>query len=284
VSRLIDDILASAGNVKPFPRAAQRALELLNDPLVSAGKLVEVLGLDAGLTAAVLKSANSVALRRSRQVDDVRQALSLMGNERFRELVFAAASVDFLRGGQEGYHLSPGDLWKHSVATSLMAEVLAKAAGLPRMPVLFTAGLLHDLGKGVLGRYVMGSAGEVLMKIHEGAAFLEAERQVLGIDHAELGARIAERWNFSPEMAELIRFHHQPQARPESKPLAVLHVAQALSELYGVGPGVDALVQRADEGAVKLLGLRRKDLEAAMAELHQRLAEAEALLGMATAA
>ena len=283
MSSLVYDILASAGSLKPFPKAAQRVLELLQDPLVSAGKLVEVLGLDAGLTTAVLKAANSVAMRRSRQVDDVRQALSVMGNERFRELVFASASVGFLQGGQEGYQLSPGDLWKHSVATSLMAEVVARLAGLPKLPVLFTAGLLHDLGKGVLGHFVKGSAGQILLKVHEGGAFLEAERAVLGIDHAELGARIVERWNFSPEMAELIRYHHAPGERPESKPLAVLHVAQALSELYGVGPGADALAQRADEGAVKLLGLRRKDLEAAMAELHQKLAEAEALLGLAAA-
>jgi putative nucleotidyltransferase with HDIG domain len=279
----VEQILASAGALKPFPKAAQRALELLQDPLVSAGKLVDVLGLDAALTATVLKSANSAALQRSRSVDDVRQALALLGNERFRELVFASASVQFLKGGQEGYQLSAGDLWRHSVATSLMTEILARAAGLPRTPVLFTAALLHDLGKGVLGPFVKGEAAGILTRVAAGASFLEAEQAELGLDHAELGARIAERWNFSSELVELIRFHHAPQERPQSKPLAVLHVANALTQLYNPGPGVDSLVQRAQEGAVKLLGLRRQDLEASVAELHGKLAEAEALLGMATA-
>jgi putative nucleotidyltransferase with HDIG domain len=282
VSHLVEEILASAGSLKPFPRAAQRALELLNDPMVSAGKLVEVLALDVGLTATVLKAANSAALKRSRQVDDVRQALALMGNERFRELVFASASVEFLAAGQAGYQLSAGDLWKHSVATSLMTEILAAQAGLPRAPVLFTAALLHDLGKSVLGRFVKGEAAGIFTRVAAGASFLEAEREVLGVDHAELGARIAERWNFSAELVELIRFHHAPQERPASKHLAVLHVANALTQLYGVGPGVDSLVQRADEGAVKLLGLRRQDLEASVAALHGKLGEAETMLGMAT--
>jgi putative nucleotidyltransferase with HDIG domain len=284
VSQLVEEILASAATLKPFPRAAHRALELLQDPLVSAGKLVEVLSLDAGLTATVLKAANSAALKRSRQVDDVRQALALLGNGPFRELVFASASVEYLRGGQEGYELAPGDLWKHSVATSLMAEILCRAARLTPTPALFTAALLHDLGKGVMGRFVKGEARHILERVKGGAAFLEAEREVLGVDHAELGARIAERWNFSAELVELIRFHHVPRERPQCRALAALHVANALAQLYGLGPGVDALTQRADEGAVKLLGLRRQDLEAAVAELHDRLAQAEALLGMAVAA
>jgi putative nucleotidyltransferase with HDIG domain len=279
----VDQILASAGALKPFPKAAQRALELLQDPMVSAARLVDVLALDAALTATVLRSANSAALQRSRSVDDVKQALALLGNERFRELVFASASVQFLQGGQEGYQLSPGDLWRHSVATSLMTEILARAAGLPRTPVLFTAALLHDLGKGVLGPFVRGEAAGILTRVAGGASFLEAEQAELGLDHAERGARIAERWNFSAELVELIRFHHAPQERPQSKPLAVLHVANALTQLYSSGPGVDSLVQRAHEGAVKLLGLRRQDLEASVAELHGKLAEAEALLGMATA-
>jgi putative nucleotidyltransferase with HDIG domain len=279
----VEQILASAAALRPFPKVAQRALALLDDPMVSAGKLVEVISLDAALTAAVLKSANSAAFARARQVDDLKQALALLGNTRFRELVFASASVPFLASGQAGYQLPAGELWRHSVATSLLAEQLARQAKLEvGAGMLFTAGLLHDLGKSVLNEYVEAGTGDILALVKtQGRSFLEAEKEVLGMHHAELGARVAERWNFSPELVELIRYHHEPEARPESKPLAALHVANALTQLSGVSAGVDGLAQRGHEESVKLLGLTRKDLEASLAELHTRLAQAEALVQMA---
>jgi putative nucleotidyltransferase with HDIG domain len=282
VGTRLEQILASASAVKPFPRVAQQALALLDDPMVSSAKLSSVVSLDAGVTAAVLKAANSAAYARSRQVDDLKQALALLGNAKFRELIFASASAPFLAASQPGYHLAPGSLWRHSVATSVLAEQLASQAKLElRSGLLFTAGLLHDLGKSVLSQFVEREAAEITRLVQAGQTFLEAERQVLGVHHAELGAQVAERWNFSRELVELIRFHHEPHLRPESKPLAALHVAAVVSELTTVTGSADAFSQKADERAVKLLGLHRTDLEAAVAEAHVRLTQAEALLAMA---
>lgn len=155
VKPTVERILASAAALKPFPKVAQRALALLDDPLVSATKLVDVIALDAALTVAVLKVANSASFARTRQVADLKQALALLGNARFRELVFASAAVPFLSAAHAGYQLSAGELWRHSVATALLAQQLAKQAGLPEAgSMLFTAGLLHDLGKSILSQYV----------------------------------------------------------------------------------------------------------------------------------
>ncbi len=277
----IEQVLARASTLKPFPRAAQRALTLLDDPLVSAGKLSEVISLDAALTSGVLKAANSAALARSRSVDNLQQALALLGNQAFKQIVFASASVGFLADGQPGYQLSPGDLWHHAVATSLMVEVLAAAAKVKPGPALFTAALLHDLGKSVLGDFVKDDLAVIDARVRGGESYLEAERAVLGIDHAELGARIVERWNFSAELADLIRFHHAPQQKPQSTDLALLSLANVVCQLYGLGAGADSLLQRADGSTLAKLGLKLRDLEGAMAELHVRLSKAQALLGMA---
>jgi putative nucleotidyltransferase with HDIG domain len=283
VKPTVERILASAAALKPFPRVAQRALALLADPLVSATKLVEVIQLDAALTVAVLKAANSAALARTRQVVDLKQALSLLGNARFRELVFASAAVPFLSSEQAGYHLSAGELWRHGVATALLAQQLAKDAGLENVSsTLFTAGLLHDLGKSVLSQYVAEGARDIMALVEgEGRSFIEAEREVLGMHHAELGAQLAERWNFAPELVELIRYHHEPERQPDSRPLAALHLANALTQLVGVSTGIDGLVQRGHDASARLLGLTRKQVEAAFAELPQGLEEADALLQLA---
>lgn len=279
----LDQILASAAAVPPFPKVAQRALSLLDDPMVSASKLNDVIALDAGLTATVLKASNSATYGRARQIDDLKQALAVLGNNRFRELVLASASAPFLGQGQRGYGLSQGELWRHSVATALLAEQLARESGVTtKGGLLFTAGLLHDLGKSVLSQFVEAGADEILQLVkQERRTFIDAERTVLGVDHAELGARVAERWNFSPELVELIRYHHDFTARPESKPLAALHLANVLCDLAESSNGIDGLEQRAQAAAAKLLGLTRKDLEGAVAELHVKLAQAEGMLAMA---
>lgn len=280
---LVDQILKSAAAIKPFPKVAQRALALLDDPMVSAQKLVDVISLDSALTVAVLKAANSAAMARTRQVVDLKQALSLLGNGRFRELVFASAAVPFLSSAQAGYQLSAGELWRHSVATALLAQQLSKSAKIPESgSLLFTAGLLHDLGKSILSQYVQQGAGDIRSLVETGGrSFLEAELEVLGMHHAELGALVAERWSFAPELVELIRYHHEPQLKPDSKPLACLHVANALTQLFGVSTGVDGLMQRSHAASAELLGLTRKQLEVEFMELHERLGAADSLLSMA---
>jgi putative nucleotidyltransferase with HDIG domain len=276
----VAEILASAAKLQPFPKVAQKALELLENPDVSATKLVQVIELDAHLTAAVLRTVNSAFHALPQRVDNLKQALTYLGNGPFRELIFGTASAPFLASGQQGYDLSPGDLWRHSVAVSLMTQVLCERLERKPGPALFTAALLHDLGKAVLSSFVHDRTVPILELVKKGVSFLEAERTVLEMDHAELGARIAEGWNFSPQMVELIRYHHEPERRPESAEVAILYLSNLVCQLYGLGGGVDALAMKGQGSVLVKLNLKLKDVEAAMAELHVRLAKAESMLSL----
>lgn len=283
MSSIVEKILTSASSLKPFPKVAQKALALLDDPNVSASKLVEVIELDGPLTATVLRTVNSAYHARAQRTDNLKQALAFLGNKPFREIVFASASVGFLSSEQPGYDLSAGDLWRHSVATSQMTQILCEMVKRTPSAALFTAALLHDIGKSVLTTYVADKTALILEEVKKGRSFFEAEQAVLEMDHAELGARIAEGWKFSPEMVELIRFHHQPERRPESHEVAILYLANVLCQLYGLGGGIDGLAQRAYGSVLVKLGLKHRDLEVAVAELHGRLEKTQALLGLAAA-
>lgn len=284
MSELLDDIMASAASLRPFSKVAHKALALLEDPDVSVARLLEVISLDTALTAAALKAANSARYGRPQGVDTLKQALSLLGNQVFKEIVFVSASAPVLGSEQPGYDLSAGDLWKHSVATSLMTQVLCERVKHVPGSALFSAGLLHDLGKSVLGTYVHERASQVQEEVRRGRTFLEAERAVLGVDHAELGARIAEAWSFSPAMVELIRYHHEPDARPDSLDVAILSLANLLCQMYGLGGGADGLVQRASKSVLVRLDLHHRDVEAVLAELHVRTARAAGLLALGDSA
>ncbi|MBW2619457.1 MAG: HDOD domain-containing protein [Deltaproteobacteria bacterium] len=280
MSELMDKILAKVTKLPPFPKVLDKVLSLLDDPDVAVGELVEVVQLDPSLTANVLQQVNSAYYGLPRQVNNLDQALAYLGNERFQEVVTASAAVRILAGEQPGYDLPQGQLWRHSIAVAMMTQVLAQQAGVKPGSALYTAALLHDIGKVVLSSFVGDRISVILEAVDQGASFLEAEKEILGLDHAAVGGRIAQEWRFSDEMVELIAFHHEPEKRPESEDLALLYLADLACQLLGLGVGVDGLAYRGRQAAMKKFGFKEKDLELAMAELHQNLSRAEVLLEM----
>jgi len=278
MSLLVEQILAAVSKLPPFPQVAQTVIGLLDDPDVGVDKLVEVVQLDSSLTANVLKMANSAFYSLPRKVDNLGQALTYLGNKSFRDVVMTSISARLLREAQPGYDMSRGDLWHHSLATALMTQVMCEQAGHKPGPALYTAALLHDTGKVVLSSFIQDKVPQILAEVEQGLSFLEAEQKIIGLDHAQLGGRIAQAWRFTPEMEALISFHHQPEQRPEWVDLAILYLANLVCRLMGMGGGVDGLAYHGRKMSMKLLGFKEKNLELAMAELQPRLERAESML------
>lgn len=281
MSLTLEGILTAASKLPPFPKVAQKIQVLLSDPYVSASRLAEVAQLDPALTANVLKAVNSAYYSLPRKVENVNQALAYLGNQQFQEVVWMSAAVRFLFREQPGYGLSRGDLWQHSLATAMMTQILAGRSGLHNpSPALYTSALLHDIGKVILSSFVQDQVKSIIKLVDEGASFIEAERQVLGLDHAQLGGQVAKKWEFSQEMVDLITYHHQPDAKPDWPELAILYLANLTAQMLGIGGGVDGLATRGQVSALKLVQLKERDLELAMAELQEHLTRAEAMLNL----
>jgi putative nucleotidyltransferase with HDIG domain len=271
-------ILSAASKLPPFPQAAQKVIELLQDPDVGVDKLVEVVKIDPSLTADVLKAVNSPLYGLLTKVDNLSQALTLLGNQIFSEIVFTSASAKLLGKEQPGYDLEQGELWQHSLATALMTQIIAQETGRASGPALYTAALLHDIGKVVISSFVGNKYQEIKDLIAEGQPFLEAERKVLGLDHAELGARMAKEWHFSEEMINLIQDHHHPERNPEWIDLAILYVANVACQMIGLGGGADGVSPVWDETAMGLLDIKEESLQTMMADLRINLDQAESVL------
>ncbi len=280
MSSLTEMILTAAAKLPPFPQVAQKVMTLLENPDVAVSSLVEVVQMDPSLTAGVLKAVNSPIYGLVRKVDNLAQALALLGNKTFSEVVFASASAQLLNKEQPGYDLDQGDLWKHSLSVAMMTQVICEHVGRTPSSALYTAALLHDIGKVALSRFVHSKYQQILKEVERGVPFLEAERSALGLDHAELGARMVQDWNFSPEMAELIVFHHDPSPRLHNTDLAALYVANTACQMMGLGGGADGVSESWNEKAMEATGLKEEDLELLMAELLLRLDKAEAVLGL----
>jgi putative nucleotidyltransferase with HDIG domain len=273
-----EKILKGVRTVSPLPAVAARLAVMMRDRDVEIGTLGEVVQYDPGITAKVIGLANSARFGAGRQILTLKDALVRIGLDELYRLVFVSSLAPVMRRPVEGYDLAIGQLWRHCVATALAAEAVEEYHGkVAGSGVAFTAGLLHDVGK-----LVMDSLSEdYFMQIEQKAdqdekPFDEAEREILGIDHTEAGALVLEQWGFPAEMVDVVRCHHQPEKATVSPHLAsVVHVADMVAMMMGVGVGRDALGYRASADSLAAAGLTRQGVEVVAFRMLGKLEEIE---------
>lgn len=269
-------VLTGLKSLPAAPAVLARVLMIMDDPNAGSSDLVEAIELDPGVTANLLRMVNSPVYGGSRSLSTLEEAVHRVGMRTIIQLVTMRASEPLLGGAHEGYGLAPGDLWRHSVSSALGARLLAQRVRHPKVALAFTGGLLHDIGKIALDVFLKHRYQSVRQKVEAGATFQEAEREVLGIEHAELGARIADSWEFPESLVQMIRHHHNPEEATECEDLvAIVHLADALSHWLGVGLGRPGLAFRFDSAAVRRFSLKPEDLDRILIELVENLDSTE---------
>lgn len=213
MDRRLHDIVATTGELPALPSTTARLLHLLDDDTVGADEVLDVIGRDPALTANLLKLCNSAYYGLRRRVGTVHEALVMLGNRAVVSLAFATSLGDVLRGPLAGYRLERDALWRHSLAVAVgAAHLLGSDGDRDGRERAFTGGLVHDIGKLVLNRPLTARLQQ-LPPAGDFALLLDGERAILGFDHAEAGAALAEAWNFPPALAAVIGAHHAREAR-----------------------------------------------------------------------
>lgn len=252
-------------DVKSFPSmpaAALKLLTLLKDENTSNVQIEQILRYEPGLTANILKMTNSAFFGLSKKIGSIRQAVLLIGWKKLIQIVLASCVSAIIDKPVQGYDLSAGDLWRHCVAVSVASELLVKELKLSVPEEMFTAALLHDVGKMVLGRYIKEDIALIDGEEMQCLSFEQVERSMFGIDHAEIGADILRNWSFPPTMISAVRWHHDPDAAPKSSHLIdVVHVADVLCVMSGIGVGREGLQYRPSPTACERIGLTEEHLE-----------------------
>jgi len=255
-------IISKIQTLPSISGVAIKVLELLDDPDSSAEEVQKILRLDPGLTANILKLTNSAYFGLPNKVGSVQQAVVMLGWKRLIRIVLSTCVNAVMDKPIPGYDLPPGELWRHSVAVSVTAEGLMKELNLGVDDEIFTAALLHDLGKLVMWEFVAEDLESIRLTAERGIPFQMAEREVLGTDHAEIGGMLMESWSFPPRFVDAVRWHHEPDsAENPSTLIDIVHVANVLCLMLGIGAGIEGLHYRPSAAVTKRLGLKPKQLE-----------------------
>ncbi|MEQ1566748.1 MAG: HDOD domain-containing protein [Myxococcota bacterium] len=257
-------LVRSSPQLATLPSAYARLSKTLDDPACNAQRVARIVRNDTALTARMLKVSNNAAFGNSRTVDTVLQAVVILGTTRIRHMALAAAVFGVFRGIPP-HLLDVRMFWEHSLAVALGAEILSRRVGQPP-EALFVSGLLHDIGQLVVCQNMPADALRVLTHAQQARIeVFEAERELLGFDHGEVGAELLTTWGLGAH-AEAAALHHRPNDRASAW-TDVIHVADVLaSELHFGGTG-DPVAHTLDEKAWKRLGIRVNELDAAIREL-----------------
>ena len=277
-----DKILKSIDKLPAFPATLHRVSELVGDPDFAIADLVDVIKYDQSITANILRMCNSPYFAIRYEVSSLREAVIYLGRKNILHVVYTAGTSRFYKK-VKGYYWGASKLWEHSVGVALMSQILAKRIYDREDPRLFTAGLLHDIGKVVLGEFVHDSFQEIMDLVsNQEYSFLEAEKEVIGINHAELGGEIASLWNFPKEIKDAITYHHRPDLMEEGDDSTpwLIYLADQTCMMMGIGGGADGLAYRGLKEVIDKFGLRQRDLEESIVLLLKDLDKAKELLDL----
>ncbi len=273
-------LLQYARDIPPLPRVAVQVANLVDQPTTSAAQVAQALSMDQVLTARVLKLANSAFYGAPRKISTVTDAIVMLGMRTIRNMTMAVSCFDLFDRDVNGYTSRRGDMWRHSLCCGYAAQHIAKLAKYSLSEEAFVAGLLHDIGKVLISLRLAAEFEQVLDRVVEQkVTFVEAERQILGFDHAQVGAAMTEQWNLPTQLVASIRYHHDPLSAPEpSKLTAIVHLADVLCITLGIGLGGDGLNYRLQEGTLELLNLNEADVESALNLVSDFASEPDAIL------
>ena len=257
------EIVAKARNLPRIPTVALKLVELLDEFKDNHHEAVGLIKSDGLLTAKLLRVCNSSALGLEERVASVDHAVLLLGYNQVLSFVMSLSFGGAMTGALPCYAIEVYGLWRHAFMTATAAET-AVTRGLSDdkdASVAFTAGLLHDFGKLVMTEALTDEARSAI-RHHmsgEGLGSIEAEREVLGTDHAEVGSCLLLTWRLPDWIVEAVANHHRPIFEPTPQLSAIVHVANRIAHLADERPGSETYAFRGDERVVQIFELDAKE-------------------------
>ena len=258
LEKLIEAIPLSLGSYAPVLAEIEAALE---SQQCSLGNLGDAIQKDPDLTARLLRLANSAFYGFADRVGTVAEAISLIGVQQVQELIAASSVLESFEGVPDEL-VNMDSFWKHSLATGIAARLIAFERRLPNPDKFFVAGLLHDVGRLVLLQQAP-KAAQRIFELYAGGGLLlsDAESQVLGFDHQQIGGMLLKQWRYPMPLINAVSNHHQPFRSEGSRVEAsAVHVADHLVGAMAIGTSGERFVRPLDNRAWTLLGLEPEAL------------------------
>jgi len=275
-SELVKDI----GGLVTLPDVYLRISRLIDDPKSASADIAKAVSQDPSFTVRLLRVANSSLYSFPSSVTTVAKAVAIIGTSQIRSLALSMSIANSF-AGLPNELVSMKNFWRHSLFCALIARHLARQVRGCDPDTLLTAGLLHDIGELVIFNRLPGQSRDALLLVLDSQDQLpvhQAERQVLGFGHDQVGGELARLWNLPPLLEECIAHHHVvADARRHPRQVALVHLANILALMAELDTFDSADVPPIDPLAWELTGLDADCVEPAVREAQVEIAVVEQL-------
>ncbi len=277
----VELILSRIRTLPTLPTVIYKLLKLIESPTSTATELSEVISKDQALTARVLKLVNSSFYALQCEVVKVSHAIALLGFVAIKNLALGLGVIDmFGRGDDEG-ELDSNAFWEHSLCCATCARLIAERARYMPAEEAFVAGLLHDLGKLVMHEHFRRDLDSAIRAAREDMIPLpQAERFLFKIDHAAIGAALAQHWRLPKKLCAAIGGHHQ--FSKDDKLTNIVYLANVLSRIKQIGSSGNTLLEPLDERAWAAVGFDESSSIRLLGKLASEVRNARIFLGLST--
>lgn len=229
-------VLKNIYNLPPMPKAIFEIMKLLENKCTSVTELNKVISKDQSLVSKILLIANSPLYGLQRRVTSIEYAIMILGLAELKNIISVLSFIESFRNKTDNY-LNQKEYWLHSFMVGTAAKKISIDLNIPKNNEIFIAGFLHDIGISVMHRFLHSSFISVRNLVETaGKSFIEAEEEVLGMNHAEMGHFLGESWNFPELHCDIILNHHDPTLSENNvKLVGAVHLADLMTQKFQMG-------------------------------------------------
>ncbi len=200
MAQAVSDVLEHLSSLPTFPKVAAKLMLLLDDPDVGSRELSEVISMDPSLVMKVIQSSNSPFYMLSRPVENVEQAVLVLGINTIKTITTAAAVIQGLsklRPRKDVFDIN--QFWKHSYGTAVVAARLAHSRMLQNSNRVYLVGLIHDIGKLIIAYYWPETWKQILTRMKaEERSYTDVELELFTCSNTEIAVTLCKKWSFPP--------------------------------------------------------------------------------------
>ncbi len=251
-----EKIIARVLKVAALPAVAIKFSEAINNPLTSNQDLENIVAEDSALAARVLMIANSALFNFPSKIDTIAKAITIIGHNQLSDIILSCSIVAMFKDIPQDV-IDMDMFWRHSIAVGSAARLLAAARREQNIERFFTSGLLHDIGKLIIFVEIPDYAKKVLTRsVDSGELMHRVEKEVMGFDHARLGAMLLKKWKLPEDVISSVYYHHMPSiSSGDVIGPAAVHIADIITHSLQFGSSGERHVPVFSHKAWTALGL-----------------------------
>lgn len=280
------ELVSDVSDLVSLPEVCVRINEMIENPNSTADSIGKFISQDPALTAKLLRVANSPFYGFSSEIGTVSKAVAVLGTKQIRDLVLATSVSDVFKN-MSNELITIQNFWEHSIYCGLIARIIAYENKKAQGESVFIAGLLHDIGQLIIFSKLPEQAKEALLLSVEGpedGSLSDAEQQVLGFDHAQVGGELIRHWKLPVALQECVEFHHDPTKAKEAPiEVAIIHLANILATMGETETSEtidESDLDKVDPVAWQLSGLAKDEIEAVLGGARAQISEVQSLFSL----